>query len=543
MKKKIAQADLESLYRVFTVPEAPDSTVGKIDQAIYRNLVGFLQEHIVAVEKDLNEIEQDFSNFRIENDPQFVSEQVQFLLEKCVAHSVHTAAPSFVGHMTSALPYFMLPLSRMMVALNQNMVKIETSKAFTPLERQVLGMLHSLVFNASADFYQRWMHHPEKSIGVICSGGTVANITALWVARNRLLKAKDGFLGVHQEGLHQALQFYGYTGAVVLVSERGHYSLSKAIDLLGIGRCNLIAIETDVHHRIRLDLLREKIQQLKVEKKAILAIVGVAGSSETGSVDPLEALAEIAEKEGCHFHIDAAWGGPTLFSEKYQHLLRGINRADSVTIDAHKQLYVPMGAGAVVFREPEMMDSIEHHAEYIIRKGSRDIGSHSLEGSRPGMALLIHSGLRIIGRKGYALLIDLGIDKARAFAAMLEKEADFELISAPQLNILTYRFVPEAVRQALSVATPEKQEQINQALNELTRVMQKTQRRHGKSFVSRTLLRPTQYHRQAVVVFRVVLSNPLTTLEILQNMLVEQRALIKEPHVAKVLEEVFGCVC
>jgi glutamate decarboxylase len=102
MKKKIAQADLESLYRVFTVPEAPDSTVGKIDQAIYRNLVGFLQEHIVAVEKDLNEIEQDFSSFRIEDDPQFVSDQVQFLLEKCVAHSVHTAAPSFVGHMTSA---------------------------------------------------------------------------------------------------------------------------------------------------------------------------------------------------------------------------------------------------------------------------------------------------------------------------------------------------------------------------------------------------------------------------------------------------------
>ena len=414
MKKKIAQADLESLYRVFTVPEALDSTVGKIDQAIYRNLVGFLQEHIVAVEKDLSEIEQDFSNFRIEDDPQFVSDQVQFLLEKCVAHSVHTAAPSFVGHMTSALPYFMLPLSRMMVALNQNMVKIETSKAFTPLERQVLGMLHSLVFNAEANFYQSWMHHPEKSIGVICSGGTVANITALWVARNRLLKAKDDFLGVHQEGLHRGLQFYGYSDAVVLVSERGHYSLSKAIDLLGIGRCNLIAIETDVHHRIRLDLLREKIQQLKAERKAILAIVGVAGSSETGSVDPLDALADIAEREGCHYHIDAAWGGPTLFSEKYKHLLQGIDRADSVTIDAHKQLYVPMGAGAVVFRLPEMMDSIEHHAEYIIRKGSRDIGSHSLEGSRPGMALLIHSGLRIIGRKGYALLINLGIEKARA---------------------------------------------------------------------------------------------------------------------------------
>lgn len=541
MKKKLAQADLESLYRVFTVPEAPNSTVGKIDQAIYQNLVGFLQEHIVAVEKDLSEIEKDFSDFRIHDDPQFVSEQTTFLLEKCVAHSVHTASPSFVGHMTSVLPYFMLPISRIMVALNQNMVKIETSKAFTPLERQVIGMLHSLVFSKMPSFYTDWMHHPDKSIGVICSGGTVANITALWVARNRLFPADGNFLGVHHDGLHQALLHYGYKGVVILVSERGHYSLSKAVDVLGLGRNNLIAIETDRHHKIRLDLLEAKIKALKNEGKCILSIVGVAGSSETGSVDSLDALADISASAGCHYHVDAAWGGPTLFSKKYHSLLNGIERADSVTIDAHKQLYVPMGVGAVVFREPEMMDSVEHHAEYIIRKGSKDIGSHSLEGSRPGMAVLVHSGLRIIGRKGYELLVDLGIDKARQFADLLEGSDDFELISEPQLNILTYRFIPKAVRDALLISPPEVQEKINNALNELIRGIQKTQRAHGKSFVSRTLLKPLKYHRQSVVVFRVVLANPLTTMEILQSILLEQQALTKEPHLAKLLDDVFTC--
>ena len=137
--KKLAQASLESLYRIFTVPEAPDSTLGKIDQSISQNLAGFLQEHIVASERDLALIEQDFSNPVIPQDPSFVSDQIEFLLDKVVAQSVHIASPSFVGHMASALPYFMLPLSRIMTALNQNLVKVETSKAFTPLERQVIS--------------------------------------------------------------------------------------------------------------------------------------------------------------------------------------------------------------------------------------------------------------------------------------------------------------------------------------------------------------------------------------------------------------------
>ncbi|MFA0697522.1 putative pyridoxal-dependent aspartate 1-decarboxylase, partial [Vibrio sp. 10N.222.49.C9] len=127
--------------------------------------------------------------------------------------------------MTSALPYFLMPLSKIMIALNQNLVKIETSKAFTPLERQVLGMLHSLIYAQDDDFYAKWMHSAQHSLGAFCSGGTIANITALWVARNNAFPADGDFKGIEQQGIFKALKHYEYEGIAILVSERGHYSL------------------------------------------------------------------------------------------------------------------------------------------------------------------------------------------------------------------------------------------------------------------------------------------------------------------------------
>ncbi|WP_417515657.1 pyridoxal-dependent aspartate 1-decarboxylase PanP [Marinobacter sp.] len=527
-KKKTAQASVEAMYRVFTVPEAPESTLSRIDQNISRNLAGFLQEHIVAVERDLTDVERNFSDYNIPEKPVFVSEQAQFLLDKLVANSVHTASPAFIGHMTSALPYFMLPLSKIMIALNQNLVKTETSKAFTPMERQVLGMIHRLVYQEDGAFYRKWMHDPRYALGAMCSGGTVANLTALWVARNRAFPAEGSFRGLHQEGLFRALKYYGYEGAAIVVSRRGHYSLSKAADVLGLGRESLVAVDTDDSNRIQTDALRDKCLELQKQKIKILAICGVAGTTETGNIDPLDAMADIAREFGAHFHVDAAWGGPTLFSRTYRHLLRGIEKADSVTFDAHKQLYVPMGVGLVVFKDPSLASAVEHHAQYIIRKGSRDLGSTTLEGSRPGMSMLIHSGLKILAREGYEILIDQGIEKAATFAEMIEAQPDFELITRPELNILTYRYCPASVQHALTLADPLQAEKLNACLNRVTKFIQKTQRERGKAFVSRTRLEPACYYKFPCIVFRVVLANPLTTPKILADILEEQRELSGE---------------
>ncbi|HFG1713871.1 TPA: pyridoxal-dependent aspartate 1-decarboxylase PanP [Vibrio cholerae] len=540
---KSAQVNFDSLLKIFTVPEGPDSTLTKIDEELSRNLNHFLRKHIVAEEKPLKEIEKDFSNAHIPEQPQFVSDHTQHLLDTLVSHSVHTASPSFIGHMTSALPYFLMPLSKIMIALNQNLVKIETSKAFTPLERQVLGMIHRLIYGETDHFYQQWMHSAEHSLGAFCSGGTIANITALWVARNNALKAEGDFPGVEKAGLFKAMRHYGHEGLAILVSERGHYSLKKAADLLGIGQEGLVAVKTDAHNRICPHDLEQKITELKANKIKVFAVVGVAGTTETGNIDPLRTIAQICQREQIHFHIDAAWGGATLMSNRYRGLLDGVELADSVTIDAHKQLYIPMGAGMVLFKDPNAMRSIEHHAQYILRQGSKDLGSHTLEGSRSGMAMLVYASMHIISRPGYQLLIDQSIEKARYFADLIDAQTDFELVSQPELCLLTYRYLPAHVRMALEKSQGVQRAQLNELLNELTKFIQKKQRETGKSFVSRTQLNPHQWDKLATIVFRVVLANPLTTKEILHNVLDEQREIAQQaPKLMRQIEHLTQCI-
>ncbi|CCQ12644.1 Glutamate decarboxylase, eukaryotic type [Pseudoalteromonas luteoviolacea B = ATCC 29581] len=532
-QKRCAVASEDSLMRIFTVPEAPGSTLSRIELEISSNLAGFLKENIAAVEKPLHEIEKDFQSAAIPEEPMFVSDYAQEIMEQLVAHSVHTAAPSFIGHMTSALPHFVLPLSKLMVGLNQNLVKIETSKAFTPLERQVLGMMHHLAFGQPDSFYDKCMHSANTALGAFCSGGTVANISALWIARNRLLKPDGDFTGIGAQGMVAGLLHYGYRGLAVLVSERGHYSLGKAADVLGIGRDNFVGIPTDENNRVRVDRMRAKAQELEAKGIKVMALVGVAGTTETGNIDPLSEMADLAQELGCHFHVDAAWGGATLLSTNNRYLLNGVERADSITIDAHKQMYVPMGAGLVLFKDPTATDAIEHHAEYILRKGSKDLGSHTLEGSRPGMAMLVHACLRVIGRKGYEMLIDKSIAKAKYFAQLIKSDEDFELISEPELCLLTYRLVPKKIKAAIANADAQEKIDIYAALNRFTASMQKRQREAGRSFVSRTRLTPIQYQNQPTVVFRVVLANPLTSEAILHEILAEQKQLMATDPIFK----------
>ncbi|MBM4253765.1 MAG: putative pyridoxal-dependent aspartate 1-decarboxylase [Deltaproteobacteria bacterium] len=520
---KHAEATLETMRRVFTLPENELSTLSRLDREISENLLGFLTDRVVAGDIAPANLERDFQDTALPEHPLFVSEQVDFILNKVVAQSVRTASPSFVGHMTSSLPYFMFPLAKIMMTLNQNVVKIETSKAFTPLERQVIGILHRLVYDFGDEFYDKWTQSFQQSLGVFCSGGTIANVTGLWAARNTMLGPRGDFAGIQKAGLVSALRHYELDDIAVLISRRGHYSMRKTADLLGLGHDQLHVVDINAKHQIEIGALRKKIAALRQQRIGVMAIVGIAGATETGSVDPLDEMADVAAEAGAHFHVDAAWGGPTLFSSRYKHLLKGIERADSVTIDAHKQLYVPVGAGMVLFKNPQSLSAVEHHANYIIRQGSRDIGKHTLEGTRPGMAMLVHSALHIIGKKGYELLIDLGIGKAGQFAKMIRATSDFEVITEPQTNILTYRYVPAAARRILDSGTAAAKAQVNEILSELTESIQKDQRTAGKTFVSRTRLESAAYGGQLLTVLRVVLANPLTTRQILSDILEEQR--------------------
>jgi putative pyridoxal-dependent aspartate 1-decarboxylase len=448
---------------------------------------------------------------------------IRQLFDDVVPHSVRTHDPRFIGHMTSVLPAFVGPLGRIVTALNQNVVKLETADALVFQERQAIGILHRLVFGYEQPFYDAHVQGAASTLGTMVSGGTLGNLSALWCARNRRLGAKEGFDGVAQEGLSEALHSYGYRRAVIVGSSLMHYSVEKAADLLGLGRKGLIRVPTTEAGPVDLSRLEQILQRCAEEGDLILALVGVAGTTETGAVDALSHMADLASAYDCHFHIDAAWGGPVLFSRKHRHNLNGIHRADSVTIDGHKQLYLPMGAGVTLFRDPTLAQCVETTANYIIRTDSVDPGRRTLEGSRPAMGAFLHAALHILGRTGYQKLIDAGIENAAYMARVIKARPAFELLAEPQLNIVVYRYIPPTLREA--ARSRRLLAEHNDAIDDCNRRLQERQRDLGESFVSRTVLTNTRYGPAAVVTLRAVLANPLTTRQDLIAVLDEQVAL------------------
>lgn len=447
--------------------------------------------------------------------------------DRVVSQSVHVADPWFVGHMTGTIPYFALPIELIATALNQNVVKIETALSASFVEGQTLAWMHRLVYGRDDAFYARHMHSPEVALGVVTSGGTIGNLTSLAVARNKMLP------DAHEHGLAEAMERAGCGKLLVAASKRAHYSLRKSAGILGLGASSLIEIpvcgrsnEMDIGALEKL--LRERLGG--DGRTRLLAIVGVAGTTETGSVDPLGELARIAKAHGAWFHVDAAWGAPLLCSPTQRSKFAGIEEADSVVMDGHKLFHLPMSHGMTVFKDPGSLRALEHHARYILRTGSVDLGRHTIEGSRRFDSLKMWAFLKSFGLDGYARMADASVALAERFAEMVRAHPAFQLTSEVRTNILTYRFVPPEWQASLSEKTQDEvpPEEIsryaNSALNEINVDLQKQQRVGGRSFVSRTTLESVS-PGQETVVLRVVLFNPLTTPAILADILEEQQEL------------------
>lgn len=532
--KKALVADWQTLMRTFIRPEndAARATLIKYMEQILFGLHDFLKKHVGFTEEiSLKDLSERFTDTLISTNPEKkLADVITDLIEDIAPHAVNVASPYFVGHMTSAIPFFMVHLKTIVTALNQNVVKIETSKVVSVVEKQVLAKIHRLIFQKSDAFYQEQTQNAQTTLGCFLENGTLSNITALWVARDTLLAPKNDFKGVEKEGMPTAYRAYGIERCVVLVSKRGHYSLNKAGGLLGIGNQNIVAVDVDKNHRIDLGCLQKTIREIKKDqgKTAILAIVGIAGTTETGSVDPLDKLGEICAENKIHFHVDAAWGGPTLMSEKYRGLLAGIELADSVTIDGHKQFYMPMTCGMIYFKDPMIMDAVRYHANYVNRPGSVDLGIKSISGSREANSLVLDSALKIMGSRGYALLIEHGIETARRFAAEIENRENFQLVTRPELNILTYRLYPAHFKMEIPEGDVERQIAVNETLNTINRTVQRMQREAGHSFVSRTTLQTKDPSGQGIVVLRAVIMNPMTNIEILRDILDEQEEIYNQ---------------
>jgi len=519
-------ANWQAIQRIFLQPESESSrsTLLKYMEQILFGLNDFLKQHVgITEEASLLELSNRFKDSCISKNPaKKLSDVIKKIIDDIAPHAVNVSSPYFIGHMTSAIPFFMVHLQTIVAALNQNLVKLETSKVASILERQVLAKIHRLIYNNDDSFYDFHIQRPDSTLGTFVEDGTLANLTALWVARNAFFRPIEGFDGVEKEGMPAAYSAYGIDRCVVLVSQLGHYSLRKSGGVLGIGNRHFISIDVDRYNRMDIKKLKESIKAIRADSKKtkILAVVGIAGTTETGTVDPLSEIAEICNKNSIHFHVDAAWGGPTLLSEKYKTLLSGIHLADSVTIDGHKQFYMPMGCGMVYFKNPSIMNSIAYYASYVNRPGSVDLGIRSIVGSRSAMSLILSSSLEIMGTMGYALLIDHGIETARAFAEEIIKRPVFELVTEPQLNILTYRIFPDRIKKELDTANTKKKHELNNKLNHINLTVQRLQRESGNSFVSRTTLKRTADEEK--VVLRSVIMNPMTNMKIIREILDEQ---------------------
>ncbi len=538
---KVVRANWEYLRKLFIMPDSPDKFI-EFGHELLEMIHDFFKEkggiHSSISLPDLSHI---FSATAVPNEPNLIKNVLAEIKEKIIAHSVKVGNPYYIGHMTSAIPYFMVLLEMIIAALNQNQVKIETAKASSFVERELLAWFHRLIFNRSESYYQRNMQNPKVALGNVTSDGTISNLTALLVARERAFPPGGSFGGVWKEGLSEALKYHGYRRAVILVSARGHYSIQKAASLLGLGEESVLSIPVDDGHRMDPGKLRRKLRSLQRltgrQRTKVLAIVGIAGTTETGNIDPLGQIGQLAEETGTYYHVDACWGGSALIVDEYRPSLQGIEKADSVSIDAHKLLYCPMSMGLIVFKNERDLNLIKQTSQYVIRRNSVDMGRFTIEGSRPFSSLKPWASLKIIGREGYRLLFRSAQANTLSLKRVLEDRGNFESLNSPELFILIYRFIPQLVRERLRAWEEEKRldrnkarvtalerrmRKVNHIVNALNIKLHKALRQDDTTFVSRTTLESTRYRPLNIVVLRAVLINPLTDEAILREIVETQ---------------------
>jgi aromatic-L-amino-acid decarboxylase len=325
---------------------------------------------------------------------------------------------------------------------------------------------------------------PTGAEGILTSGGSMANFTALAVARRAKLPS------VREEGL---------TGPplVVYASEETHTCVDKAVDLLGFGSGHLRRIPVDEGFRIRTDRLRDAIAEDRRAGLRPAIVVGNAGTVNTGAIDPLDEIADLCAAEGLWYHVDGAYGAMASVSPRLRPLFKGLDRADSVAADPHKWLYVPYEAGAVLVRDPgRMAEAFSRPAPYLVHDpdspvvGPVRFNERGPELSRGFKALKVWMGLKRHGRRGYAEAVEHDVSLARFLAEEVRARADLELLAEPVLSIVGFRYRPSG--RALTEAQ----------LDLLNRRIVNRLVGSGAFFLAPTILRGRTAIRAAIVNFR-----------------------------------------
>lgn len=338
-------------------------------------------------------------------------------METLLLGSMNPANPGYMGHMDTLPSTFSVIGDLAAASVNNNLLSVELAPAFTRLEI-ALTREFAAVFGLGA-----------AAGGLMTAGGSLANLHALAVARNKRFGVHDG--GIAPLGVE----------AVILASEAAHTSFRKAAMLLGLGSHAVELVPTDERGKMDLGALEERLAQVRRDGRAPFCVVGIAGTTVTGNIDPLPELAAVAAREELWFHVDAAYGGALVFSPTTRDRLTGIELADSVTFNPQKWMYVAKTCAMVLFRD---MDVVE--AEFEIGKpyftsapDARNLGEIGIQGTRAPDVLKLWLTLQHIGLDGFAGIIEQTNALAQHFKAQVKLRPGLRLASEPDMNIVCFR--------------------------------------------------------------------------------------------------------
>jgi len=317
---------------------------------------------------------------------------------------------------------------------------------------------------------------PASAGGALTSGGSIANLAAIATARDaHRLKGAD------------------YHRAVVYLTRQAHHSIEKALRIAGMAEAPIRYVAMDDRWRMRPEALAEAIAEDRGAGLRPWLIVAAAGTTDTGAVDPLDAIAEVAGSEGCWLHVDAAYGGYFLLTEHGKEIMRGIERADSAVLDPHKTLFLPYGCGMVIARDATHLAATHtytgHYMQDALRAGGSEVSPADLspELSRHFRAMRLWLPLVLLGTKPFRAALEEKLLLARYFR--MEVEAlGFEVGPEPDLSVVTFRRAPKGVGL-------EETNALNQAIIEGAQ-------RDGRVFLSSTMLDGRYTLRMAAVTHR-----------------------------------------
>ncbi len=345
------------------------------------------------------------------------------LFADVLAHSTRLHHPHVMGHQVPPPAPIAALAGLVSGVLNQGMAVYEMGMVANPMERVV------------TDFLAQKLGFDAKSNGLLTSGGTLANLTALLAARAAL------FPNAWTEVLPEKI--------AVMVSEEAHYCVDRAVRIMGLGSAGIIKIPSDAAFRMRTDLLESYLERADTEGVRVFAIVGSCCSTSTGSHDDLAEIADFAEKHNIWFHADGAHGGAAIFSKKYAPILRGVERADSVVVDFHKMLLTPALATALIFkRGSDSFNTFQQRAEYLWASTEADwynSGKRTFECTKLMMSLKIYTLLRLYGASAFEAQVDKLYDLGKTFGQIIAARPHFELAVVPDCNIVCFRLTPPNV--------------------------------------------------------------------------------------------------